>query len=113
MRTTVEIPMPIYRQLKAKAALEGLSVKEVILHCARRELQLEPSGRRVKCPIINGKEKRKLNLANTQINEILFGRRKCLPGVCRRLRRRVGRGTTISRLWPSDFDSMVRPPATA
>jgi hypothetical protein len=31
MRTTVDIPDPIYRELKVRAATEGTTVKEIIL----------------------------------------------------------------------------------
>jgi hypothetical protein len=31
MRTTIDIPDPIYRDLKSQAALEGRSVKELVL----------------------------------------------------------------------------------
>lgn len=74
MRTTIEIPDALYRELKAKAALEGAPVKAVIVRAVRRELDPEPSGhRRIGLPLIRGKEKRKLNLTREQIDEILFG----------------------------------------
>ncbi len=41
MRTTVDIPDPIYRELKSQAALEGRSVKELIL---RRVVRATKSG---------------------------------------------------------------------
>jgi hypothetical protein len=31
MRTTIDIPDPIYRELKSRAALEGTSVKQLIV----------------------------------------------------------------------------------
>jgi hypothetical protein len=73
MRTTVDIPDAVYRQLKAKAALAGQPVKEVILDGVRRVLEEQPPRRRVKFPLIQAKEKRKLRLTNAQIDEILFG----------------------------------------
>lgn len=74
MRTTVEIPDALYRELKAKAALEGAPVKAVIVRAVRRELDPEPSGRRhTALPLIRGKEKRKLDLSREQIDEVLFG----------------------------------------
>jgi hypothetical protein len=33
MRTTVDIPDPVYRELKVCAASEGTSVKKIILDC--------------------------------------------------------------------------------
>jgi hypothetical protein len=74
MRTTVDIPDPLYRQLKAKAALKGCSVKELILKGVETELQCPASkkGRRVKLPIFDSKHPGSLKLTNRQINEILF-----------------------------------------
>ena len=73
MRTTVDIPDAVYRQLKAKAALEGLPVKDVILRSVHRELEPVPSRRRVKFPLIRAKEKRKLRIDETKIDELFFG----------------------------------------
>jgi len=39
MRTTVDIPDPLYRELKGKAASEGRSVKELILRGVEQELR--------------------------------------------------------------------------
>ncbi len=73
MRTTVEIPDALYRELKAKAALEGVPVKDVIVRCVRRELDPQPLRRRGGLPLIRGKEKRKLVLTREQVDEVLFG----------------------------------------
>ena len=73
MRTTIEIPDVLYRELKAKAALEGVPVKDVIVRGVRRELDPEPLRRRARFPLIRGKEKRKLDLTREQVDEILFG----------------------------------------
>lgn len=40
MRTTVDIPDPLYRKLKGKAAREGRSVKELILRGVEQELRV-------------------------------------------------------------------------
>ena len=39
MRTTIDLPDPIYRQLKAHAALRGLPMKEVVLAFVERGLR--------------------------------------------------------------------------
>jgi hypothetical protein len=75
MRTTVDIPDPIYRQLKSRAALEGRSVKELILHGVEAELNggsQRASGDRVKLPLIKSRKPGSLKLTSAQINEILF-----------------------------------------
>ena len=74
MRTTVDIPDPIYRQLKSRAAREGTSVKELMLQGAEqllRENSRKPSGNRVKLPIIPSKRPGTMRINNAIIDEIL------------------------------------------
>jgi hypothetical protein len=75
MRTTIDIPDQLYKRVKAKAALQGRTVKDIVLRGVEKEMQDVPPVKRgrVKLPLIHGKEKRKLNLTNAQIEEILFG----------------------------------------
>lgn len=75
MRTTVDIPDPTYRQLKAKAALRGCSVKALILHGVEAELKGEKRGQakgRVALPLIKSKRPGWLRLSNKTIHEILL-----------------------------------------
>lgn len=44
MRTTVDIPDPLYRALKSKAATEGSTVKQLILQGVVKTLRLQPVG---------------------------------------------------------------------
>ena len=72
MRTTVDIPDPIYRELKGKAASEGRSVKELILRGVEQELRgprARPS--RVKLPIVRSKKPGATKLDNAKIFEII------------------------------------------
>ena len=73
MRTTVDIPDPVYRQLKAKAANEGRSVKDLILRGVEHELGTTAKKRkhRVVVPIIKSKQPGKLELDNAKIFEII------------------------------------------
>jgi plasmid stability protein len=73
MRTTVDIPDPVYRRLKSRAAREGRSAKELILrgvHQVLKEKQ-EKSGKRVKLPIVRSKQPGTLDLDNDKIFEII------------------------------------------
>lgn len=75
VRTTVDIPDVIYRQLKARAALQGCSVRQLIMRGVEAELkgrQAAKKGHRVRLPIIESKRRRPLRLTNERINEILF-----------------------------------------
>jgi hypothetical protein len=71
----VDIPDPTYRQLKAKAALRGCSVKDLILRGVEVELKGEKHTqmqRRVALPLIKSKRPGWLRLNNKNINEILL-----------------------------------------
>ncbi len=72
MRTTVDIPDPIYRRLKFRAAQQGCSVKELVLRGVQKELG-EPRRRkgRIELPIVHSKEPGVLNLTNEQIYDII------------------------------------------
>jgi hypothetical protein len=75
MRTTVDIPDPIYRRLKSKAAQRGCSVKELVLRGVRAELERPDRARRknrIKLPIIDSKRPGWLRLNNRTIDEVLF-----------------------------------------
>jgi hypothetical protein len=75
MRTTVDIPDPTYRQLKAKAAVRGCSVKELILRGVEAELNGKTRGEtkgRVALPLIKSKQPGWLSLSNKTIHALLL-----------------------------------------
>jgi hypothetical protein len=73
MRTTVDIPDPVYRRLKSRAASEGRPTKELILKGVELILKKGPrkSRRRVKLPLIRSKQPGTLELDNDRIYEII------------------------------------------
>lgn len=73
MRTTVDIPDPIYRKLKAKAAEEGCSIKALVLRGVESVLNgAEPKkGKRVKLPLLESKHPYTLNLTNEQLYDLI------------------------------------------
>jgi hypothetical protein len=72
MRTTVDIPDPTYRKLKSKAAAQGLSVKQLILHGVEKELETGTrQKKRIRLPIVRSKRPGTLQLTNQQIYEII------------------------------------------
>jgi hypothetical protein len=72
MRTTVDIPDPLYRELKGKAASEGRSVKELILRSVEQELKGRRTRRsRVTLPIVRSKRPGSVDLNNAKIFEII------------------------------------------
>jgi len=73
MRTTVDIPDPVYRRLRTRAASEGSSAKELILRGVEQVLRKSrrKSRRRVKLPIVRSKRPGTLRLDNAKIYEII------------------------------------------
>ena len=72
VRTTIDIPDPTYRKLKSKAAAQGRSVKDLILHSVEQEFSGETRrGKRIKLPIVRSKEPGALHLTNEEIYDII------------------------------------------
>lgn len=75
MRTTVDLPDPVFRRMKAAAALQGSTIKQFVQRAVERELssELRPKRRKLTLPLIRGCEKRILSLTNAEIDDILAG----------------------------------------
>ncbi len=73
MRTTVDIPDSLYRELKAKAAREKRSVKQLILRGVEAELRFRVKKRRyrVTLPIVPSKRPGTLEIDNAKIFELI------------------------------------------
>ena len=73
MRTTVDIPDPLYRKLKSRAARERRSVKDLILRGAEDELQArrKKAKRKISLPLIRSKRPGTVRLDNAKIFEII------------------------------------------
>ena len=72
MRTTIDLPDPLFRELKAVAARRGTSLKSVVRDAVEVEVRKsEKAGRRVKFPVLASKEPSTLNLTNADIEDIL------------------------------------------
>ncbi len=58
MKTTVEIPEVLFRQAKARAAMEGLPLRDLVVRGLRLALQTPPTqgGQRVKFPLIHSSQ---------------------------------------------------------
>jgi hypothetical protein len=74
MRTTVDIPDRMYRQLKSRAAREGSSTRALILRGVKEVLRSERRkvGVSVSLPIVRSKRPGTLSLDNARIYEIAF-----------------------------------------
>jgi hypothetical protein len=73
VRTTVDIPDSLYRELKSKAARERRSVKQLILCGVEVELpgRVKKRGRRVSFPLIPSKRPGTLEIDNAKIFELI------------------------------------------
>jgi len=71
VRTTVDIPAPLYRKLKAQAAAKGSSVRELVLAGIKIVLlkSHRPPAGRLELPLIPASPGPKVNLTNEKIYE--------------------------------------------
>jgi hypothetical protein len=72
IRTTLDIPAPVYRKLKEQAAQRGCSVRDLLLSGAERVLlnPQQPRKRQVRFPLINSKGP-KVPLSNERLYELI------------------------------------------
>ena len=74
MRTTVDIPDPIYRELKSRAAREGSSTKKLVLRFVQQGLNVRPrrsKGKRLKFPIVPFERTGLIRIDNARIYDII------------------------------------------
>jgi hypothetical protein len=74
MRTTVDIPDRLYRQLKSRAAREGSSTRALILRGVKEVLKAERrrTGVSVSLPIVRSRRPGTVALDNASIYDIAF-----------------------------------------
>ena len=74
MRTTIDVPDAVYRQLKSQAASESTSVRALILRGVEVIVQPKPRGRgyRVTLPLVPSDEPGTLHIDNERIYDLLF-----------------------------------------
>lgn len=74
MRTTVDIPDRLYRQLKSRAAREGSSTRALILRGVKEVLRSKrrTAGRHVSLPIVRSSRPGTVDLDNARIYDIAF-----------------------------------------
>lgn len=73
MRTTIDIPDALYRELKSRAGREKRSVKELILRGVEIELggRRKKRSRRVTLPIVRSRKPGTLEMDNAKIFELI------------------------------------------
>ena len=73
MRTTIDLPNDLFRQVKSKAALRGETLKEFVQSAIEKEVSVEipRSSFRVKLPLIKSRKPKSLSLTNIEIENLL------------------------------------------
>jgi plasmid stability protein len=78
MRTTIDLPQDTLRQLKAQAALQGTTLKEIVRRLVQQGLAAEKSAsasapaKRTKLPSVNiGRALKIPNLSNATLMELI------------------------------------------
>ena len=73
MRTTVDLPDPLFRRMKATAALRGSSIKDLITTAIESEISKRQSANdySVQLPLIHSKHPGTLDLTNAEIEDLL------------------------------------------
>ena len=76
MRTTVELPTPLFRRAKARAASRGETLRALMTRAVEAEVGgadtgTAPRDRRVKLPLFGDPRGKKVNLTNADIERIL------------------------------------------
>jgi hypothetical protein len=75
MRTTVDIPDPLYREMKVRAAREGTTLKEIILEAVAQKLRTgkgtEKPEKRAKFPVVRSKNPGSLKLGEEGVYDYI------------------------------------------
>jgi hypothetical protein len=75
MRTTVELPDPVYREMKIRAANEGTTIRELILEGVAMRLRGESTtvtrGDRPRFPVIRSRNPGSLKLGEEGVYEYI------------------------------------------
>jgi hypothetical protein len=73
MRTTVDLPDEMFRELKSLAAQRGTTLKRILQRAVERELQgaQEPHQQRIRFPLLDSSEPGTLRLSNEEIEDLL------------------------------------------
>jgi hypothetical protein len=73
MRTTVDLPEPLFRKTKAIAALRGSTMRDLIVHALENELKtpVAKKGDRITFPLVRLPKGRKVDLTGFDFDDLL------------------------------------------
>ncbi|MBV8414591.1 MAG: hypothetical protein JO251_05205 [Verrucomicrobia bacterium] len=75
MRTTVDLPDPLFKRVKAEAALRGMKLRDFIARSLEQALSgglPEAESRQVKLPLVKGDGKRKIDPTREELDASLW-----------------------------------------
>ena len=75
MRTTVDLPDPLFKRVKAEAALRGMKLRDFIARSLEQALSggsRESRSRRVKLPLVKGNGKRLIDPTREELDASLW-----------------------------------------
>ena len=73
MRTTIDLPDLLFRQVKSEAAQRGLKLKELVVEALEKEIAAKTSRpRTLRFPLIKGTGKRKIHPTRKELDESLW-----------------------------------------
>jgi hypothetical protein len=75
MRTTVDLPDPLFERVKAEAALRGMKLRDFIARSLEQALtsgSRETRSRRVKLPLVKGDGKRRIDPTREELDASLW-----------------------------------------
>lgn len=70
MRTTIDIPDEVYRQMRIQAAERGMTLREILLEGFAKQAAPVTKKKFVR-PVIHSERKEKLNLTSEQIYDLI------------------------------------------
>jgi hypothetical protein len=73
VRTTVDLPDELFRDLKLKSAREGVTLKQLIVKALESHIHKAPARkpRRIRGPLVHCKSKKPIALTNAEIEALL------------------------------------------
>jgi hypothetical protein len=73
VRTTVDLPDELFRDLKLKSVREGVTLKRLIVTALESQVHQVPARkpRRIRGPLIHCKSKKPIALTNAEIEDLL------------------------------------------
>ena len=75
MRTTVDLPDPLFKQVKAEAALRGMKLRDFIRRSLEQALagsSRKANSRRVQLPLVQGDGKRRIDPTREHLDASLW-----------------------------------------